>query len=190
MTVNIDFDLVKLQPPDDQRHRDRPERRARGHRPGGQVYCPQLRRRDGRLGRADRDRTRHLVRPRGVLGRGKLFYALSDGTSTARTFDGTTFGARPCRHRGHPVGTAPTPAAEHLRQQFLSVELPASPACSTSTAGSTTRRRQPSLFWRWFSPDSGIVGSVRFSARPVQLLSNPRHVLHRPLDLRGALVDR
>ncbi|MBV1853476.1 malectin domain-containing carbohydrate-binding protein [Catellatospora tritici] len=101
----------------------------------------------------------------------KLFYGMSDGNMYVRSFDGTTFG----------------PAAvlnPHSDPRWDSVHVDEKDTTSVTYAGVKsglytdlpnvrsmfysngklfyTIAGQNKLFWRWFSPDSGIAGSQRF----------------------------
>ncbi|MDI1465128.1 malectin domain-containing carbohydrate-binding protein [Catellatospora sp. KI3] len=101
----------------------------------------------------------------------KLFYGMSNGTMYVRSFDGTTFG----------------PAAvlnPHSDPRWDSIHVDEKDATSVTYAGVKTAlytelpnvrsmfysggklfytiAGQNKLFWRWFSPDSGIAGSQRF----------------------------
>ncbi|CAM3679135.1 PKD domain-containing protein [Nocardioides zeicaulis] len=107
------------------------------------------------------------VRNAVMVGR-TLFYGQTDGMLYRRPFDGTSFGA-------------PTAVNPYLDPLWSSVETGSGPVGQTYagvlptwyTQLSTvtgmfysdgriyyTRSGQTSLFWRWFSPDSGVIGGV------------------------------
>lgn len=100
---------------------------------------------------------------------GTLYTGWADGTLTARSFDGTTFGpprvldpwADPVwagvdtgsgkPYDGRPSGLVPE-LASVTGMFYLDGRL------------YYTLNGSSALYWRWFSPDSGTVGAVRFTA--------------------------
>lgn len=110
------------------------------------------------------------VRAAVMVGR-TLFYAQSDAMLYRRSFDGTSFGPasavdpyRDPRWSSVETGSGPT------GQTYAGV-LPTFYSQLPSVTGMFvadgrlfyTRSGQNALFWRWFSPDSGVVGGVEGS---------------------------
>ncbi|GHJ46418.1 hypothetical protein Cs7R123_37600 [Catellatospora sp. TT07R-123] len=102
----------------------------------------------------------------------KLFYGMSDSNMYVRTFDGTNFGpATLLNPHSNPYwDTVPVDEKDTTSVTYAGVktnlytELPnvrsmffLNGKLFYTIAGSNN------LFWRWFSPDSGIAGSQRFS---------------------------
>ncbi|WP_051548773.1 PKD domain-containing protein [Nocardioides sp. URHA0032] len=107
------------------------------------------------------------VRNAAMIGR-TLYYGQTDGMLYRRSFNGTSFGD-------------PTPVNPYIDPLWNTVETGSGPAGQTYTGVLPTwytqlssvtgmfyangrmyytRSGQNSLFWRWFSPDSGIVGGI------------------------------
>ncbi len=145
------------------------------------------------------------VRNAVMVGR-SLFYGQTDGMLYKRSFDGVSFGAP----------TAVNPYIDPLWNTVLTGSGPATQTYTgvlpswygqlTNVTGMFyangriyyTRSGQASLYWRWFSPDSGIIGGVEntvaggnitWSATRGMFLSGTRPV-RRELDQRSAAQDR
>jgi hypothetical protein len=99
----------------------------------------------------------------------KLFYAMNDNNTYVRTFDGTDFGAQLLLNPysdptwdGVPTGSGTT-TYDGLKSSFYS-EIPSLRAMWYQNGRLFYAiSGQQSLFWRWFSPDSGVIGADRFT---------------------------
>ena len=100
-----------------------------------------------------------------------LFYGQTDGFLYRRTFDGTSFGA-PSQVNPYidPAWNTVLTGSGPSTQTYTGV-LPTWYSQLSSITGMFyangriyyTRSGQSSLYWRWFSPDSGIIGGVENS---------------------------
>ncbi|WP_210649113.1 PKD domain-containing protein [Nocardioides sp. SYSU D00065] len=118
---------------------------------------------DVSTGSFDWTTVRHAV----MAGR-TLFYGQSDGMLYRRSFDGTTFGPPTAVNPYQdPLWSTVETGSGTVGQTYAGV-LPTWYAQLASVTGMFyahgriyyTRSGQNSLYWRWFSPDSGIVGGV------------------------------
>jgi PKD repeat protein len=107
------------------------------------------------------------VRNAVMIGR-TLFYGQTDGMLYRRSFDGTSFGdATPVNPYLDPLWNTVETGSGPAGQTYAGVLPTWYTQLSTITGmfyanGRVyyTRSGQSSLFWRWFSPDSGIVGGI------------------------------
>ncbi len=100
---------------------------------------------------------------------GTLYTGWADGTFTARSFDGTTFGAsRVLDPWADPVWAGVDTGSGNTYDG-----KPSGIVSELSTVSGMfyrdgrlyyTLNGSSTLYWRWFSPDSGVVGAARFSA--------------------------
>ncbi len=107
------------------------------------------------------------VRNAVMVGR-SLFYGQTDGMLYKRSFDGTTFGpATAVNPYLDPLWNTVETGSGPVGQTYAGV-LPTWYTQLSTVTGMFysdgriyyTRSGQGSLFWRWFSPDSGIIGGV------------------------------
>ena len=130
---------------------------------------------------------------------GTLYNGWADGTMTARSFDGTTFGTpRVLNPWADPQWLGQSTGSGGVydgKASGLAAEL-------TNVTGMFyldgrlyyTLNGTSTLFWRWFSPDSGIVGAVRFSAPAGFNFANIRgmfysgNAIYAALSTNGQLV--
>lgn len=107
------------------------------------------------------------VRGAVMIGR-TLFYGQTDGFLYRRSFDGMSFGA-PAQVNPYldPLWSTVETGSGPIGQTYAGV-LPTWYGQLTSITGMFfangrmyyTRTGQTSLYWRWFSPDSGVIGAV------------------------------
>lgn len=111
------------------------------------------------------------VRGAVMVGR-TLFYGQTDGMFYRRPFDGTSFGAAtPVNPYIDPLWNTVLTGSGPTGQTYTGA-LPAWYSQLSSITGAFysggriyyTRSGQSSLYWRWFSPDSGIIGGVENTA--------------------------
>ena len=135
-----------------------------------------------------------------------LFYGQTDGRLYRRPFDGTSFGAATMVNPYvDPLWNTVLTGSGPVTQTYTGV-LPTWYTQLPTVTGMFyangriyyTRSGQNSLYWRWFSPDSGIIGGVEntVAGGNITWSSHPRHVprrrqpLRRQLDQRAAAQDR
>ena len=145
------------------------------------------------------------VRNAVMVGR-TLFYGQTDGMLYRRSFDGVNFGD-PVQVNPYldPLWSTVQTGSGPIGQTYAGV-LPTWYSQLSTVTGMFyangriyyTRSGQNSLFWRWFSPDSGIVGGIENTVdrRQHHLEQHQGHVprrqqpLRRELDQRAAAQDR
>jgi hypothetical protein len=98
-----------------------------------------------------------------------LYYGLSDGNLYKRTFDGTNFGAASVVNPysdpywdGKPTGSGTT-VYSGVKSNFYGEITSLTSMFELNGKLYYTRSGQNGIFWRWFSPDSGIIGPDEFT---------------------------
>lgn len=99
----------------------------------------------------------------------ELYYGLSDGNLYKRTFDGSTFGAASLVDPYHdpiwdgvPTGSGSS-VYTGITSNFYSEITSLTSMFYLNGKLYYTRSGQSGLFWRWFSPDSTIIGADEFT---------------------------
>jgi hypothetical protein len=98
-----------------------------------------------------------------------MFYAMTDGNTYKRTFDGTDFGAQQLLNPysdpnwdGVPTGSG-TSTYDGMKSNWYSEIAGMTSAWYEKGRLYYTISGQQSLFWRWFTPDTGIIGADKFT---------------------------